>query len=192
MIVASGGSRVPFAKQARDRLADQEKSSARAHCPSHSMRLKHRNRRAHGSAEEAPPQVQTEASDRSLSTHVSHPRKRAPFKVPSLFLFSRRCRIYWRSVGVDRVCLRKVLMKNRVPLICWHCWDPLHTFKFQVFFTPSERDMPKHILMIFPTLHEVRSNYVLTWVCGRTITCLLPRRLNCCCVGLLPDYSRRA
>ena len=153
-------------------LQIKRKLLARAHCPSHSMRLMHRNRRAHGSAEEAHPQVQTETSDRSLSRHVSHPRKRAPGKVPSLLLFSRRCRICWRSVGVDRVCLWKVFMENCVPLIFWHCWDPLHTLKFQIFFTPCERDMSKHILMIFPTLHEVRSNYALTRVCGRPITCL--------------------
>jgi len=35
--------------------------------------------------------------------------------------------------------------------------------------------MSKHILMIFPTLHEVRSNYALPRVCGRMITCLLLR-----------------
>ena len=66
-------------------------------------------------------------------------------------------------------------MENRAPLIFWHCCDPLHTLKFQVFFTPCERDMSKHILMIFPTLHEVRSNYALPRVCGRMITCLLLR-----------------
>jgi len=65
----------------------------------------------------AHPQVQTKASDRSLSRHVSHPRKRAPVEVPSLLLFSRRCRICWRSTGVDCVCLRKVRMENHVPLI---------------------------------------------------------------------------
>ena len=66
-------------------------------------------------------------------------------------------------------------MENHVQLIFWHCLDPLHTLKFQVFFTLCERDMSKHILMIFPTLHEVRSNYALTRVCGRTITYLLLR-----------------
>jgi len=35
--------------------------------------------------------------------------------------------------------------------------------------------MTEHILMIFPTLHEVRSDYALTLVCGRTITCMLLR-----------------
>jgi len=64
-------------------------------------------------------------------------------------------------------------MKNRVLIIFWHCWDPLYTLKFQVFFTPCEQDMSKHILMIFPTLHAVRRDYALTRVCGRTITCLL-------------------
>jgi len=132
---ASGGSRVPFASKDVIALQIKRKALARAHCPSHSMRLKHRDRRAHGSAEEAHPQVQTEASDRSLSRHVSHPRKRAPAKVPSLLLFSRRCRICRRSVGVDRVCLWKVFMENRVLLIFWHCWDLLHTLKFQSFFT---------------------------------------------------------
>jgi hypothetical protein len=52
------------------------------------MRLKHWDRCTHGSAEEAYPQVQTEASDRLLSRHVSHPRKSAPVKVPNLPLFS--------------------------------------------------------------------------------------------------------
>jgi len=64
-------------------------------------------------------------------------------------------------------------MEERVLLI--FCWDPLHTLKFQVFFTPCEGDMTKHILMIFPTLHEVRSDYALTWVCGRMISCMLLR-----------------
>jgi len=86
MIVASGGSRVLFASNDVIALRIKRKVLARAHCPSHSMRLKHRNRRAHGSAEEAHPQVQTEASDRSLRRHVSHPRKRAPVMVPSLLL----------------------------------------------------------------------------------------------------------
>jgi len=48
-------------------------------------------------------------------------------------------------------------MEDRVPLIFWNCWDALHTLKFQVFFTPCKRDMTEYILMIFPTLHEVRS-----------------------------------
>jgi len=53
------------------------------------MRLKYRDRRAHGSSEEAHPKVQTEATDRSLSRHVSHPlRKSARVKVPNLLLFS--------------------------------------------------------------------------------------------------------
>ena len=119
MIEASGGSRVIFASKDVIALRIKRKVLARAHCPSYSMRLKHWNRHVHGSAEEAHPQVQTEAGDRSLSRHVSHPRKRAPVKVPSLLLLSRRCRICWRtrSVGVDRVCLRKVFMENRVPLI---------------------------------------------------------------------------
>jgi len=122
--------------------------------------------------QEAHPKVQTEASDSSLSRHVSHPRKRAAVKVPDFLLFSRRCRICQRSVGVDSVCLRKVFMEDRVPLMFWNCWDPLHTLKFQVFFTPCQRDTTKHILMIFLTLHDVRSDYALTRVCGRTITCI--------------------
>jgi len=44
---------------------------------------------------------------------------------------------------------------------------------------------------IFPTLYEVRSNYALTWVCRRTITCLL-LRLRTAVVLAFPDYSRRA
>jgi len=105
------------------------------------MRFKHRDRRAHGCAEEAHPKVQTEASDKSLSRHVSHPRERAPVEVPNLLLFSRRCRIRRLSVGVDRVGLQKVLIEDRVALIFWNCWDPLHTLKLQVFFAPCERDM---------------------------------------------------
>jgi len=73
------------------------------------------------------------------------------------------------SVGVDRVGLRKVLIEDRVSLMLWNSWDPLHTLKLQAFFAPWERDMTEHILMIFPTLHEVRSEYVLTRVLGRTI-----------------------
>ena len=49
----------------------------------------------------------------------------------------------------------------------------LQALKLQVFFSPCERDMTEHILMIFPTLIEVRSDYVLTRVCGWTITCML-------------------
>jgi len=175
MIVASGGSCVLFASKHVIALRIKKKYLARAHHLSHSMRLKHWDRQAHGSAEEAHPQVQTEASDRTLSRHVSHPRKRAPVKVRTLLLFSKRCRICRRGVGVDSVCLRKAFMEDRVPLIFWTCWDPLHTLKVQVFFAPCERDMTKHILMIFSTLHEVRSDYALTWVCGRTIICKLLR-----------------
>ena len=50
-------------------------------------------------------------------------------------------------------------MEDRVLLVFGNSWDPLHTLKFQVFFTPCERDMTQHILMIFPTLHDMRSNY---------------------------------
>jgi len=160
MIVASGGSRVLFANKHVIALRIKRKVLTRAHGPSNSMRLKHRDRRAHGSAEEAHPQVQTEASDRSLSRHVSRPRKRAQVQVPSLLLFSRRCRNCRRSVGVDSVCLQKVFMENSVPIIFWNCWDPLQTLKFQIFFTPCKRDMSNHILMMFPTLHEVRSSTI--------------------------------
>jgi len=78
MIVASGGSRVLFASKDVITLRIKRKVLAQAHCPSHSMRLKHRDRRAHGSAEEAHLQVQTEASDRSLSRHVSQSKKEGP------------------------------------------------------------------------------------------------------------------
>jgi len=47
--------------------------------------------------------------------------------------------------------------------------------KLQVFFAPYECDMTEHILMIFPILHELRSDYALTLVCGRTITGMLLR-----------------
>ena len=119
MIVASSGSSAFFASKHVIALWIKRKVLARAHHPSHSMRLKYGDRRAHGSAEEAHPQVQTKASDRSLSKHVSHPRKRAPVKVPSLLLFSRRCRICRRTVGVDSVCLRKVFTENRVPRLVY-------------------------------------------------------------------------
>jgi hypothetical protein len=33
--------------------------------------------------------------------------------------------------------------------------------------------MNEHILMIFPTLIEVRSDYALTQVCGRTLAVML-------------------
>jgi len=56
---------------------------------------------------------------------ITHPRKRAQVKIPNLLLFSRRCRICRRSVGIDSVCLQKVFMKDRVPLIFWNCWEPL-------------------------------------------------------------------
>ena len=95
MIVASDGSRVLFSNIDVITLRIKRTDLARALCPSHSMRLKHQNRCALGSAKEPHPQVQTEASDMSLSRHVSHPRKRAPVKVPSLLLFSRRCSICW-------------------------------------------------------------------------------------------------
>ena len=45
-------------------------------------------------------------------------------------------------------------MEDRVTFIFWNCWDPLHTLKLQVFFAPCQRNITKHILMIFPTLHE--------------------------------------
>jgi len=175
MIVASGGSRVLFASKHVIALRTTSKVLAGARHPSHSMRLKHRDRRAHGSAEEAHPKVQTETSDRSFSRHASHPRKRAPVKVLSLLLFSRRCRICQQSVGVDSVGLRKVPIEDCVTLIFWNCWDPLHTLKLQVLFAPWERDMTEHISMIFPTLHGVCSDYALTRVCGRTITSMMMR-----------------
>jgi len=175
MIVASGGSRVLFASKHVIALRIKRKVLARAHHPSHSIRFQHRDRRAHGSAEEAHPKVQTEASDMSLTRHISHPRKWAPVEVPNLLLFSRRCRICWLSVGVDRVSLQKVTIEDHVALIFWNCWDPLHTLKFQVFFAPCERNMNEHILMIFSTLHEVCRDYALTRVCGRTITVMLLR-----------------
>jgi len=125
---------VLFASKHVIALRIKRKVLARAHRLSHSMRLKHRDRRPHESAEEAHPQVQTEASDRSLSRHcVSHPRKRAPVNVRTLLLFSMRCGICRRSVEVDSICLRKVFMEDRVLLIFWNCWDPLHTLKFQIF-----------------------------------------------------------
>jgi len=64
MIVASGGSRVLFAGKHVIVLRIKRKVLAQAHRPSQSMRLKHLDRRTHGSVEEAHPQVQTEASDR--------------------------------------------------------------------------------------------------------------------------------
>jgi len=175
MIVVSGGSRVLFACKHVIALPIKRKDLARAHRPSNSMRFKHQDMGAHGSAEEAHPKIQTDASDRSLSRHVSHPSKKEdPVEVPNLLLFSRRCgRIRWLSVGVDRVGLWKVLIEIRVLLIFWNCWNLLHTMKLQVFFDPCLRDMTEHILIIFLSLHEVQSDYALTWVCGRTITVML-------------------
>jgi len=66
-------------------------------------------------------------------------------------------------------------MDDRVTLIFWNCWDPLHTLTLQVFFAPCERDMTEHMLMIFLTLHAVCSDYALTRVYGRTITGMLLR-----------------
>ena len=108
--------------------------------------------------------------NRSSSRHVSHLRNSALVKVPKLLHFSRRCRICQQSVGVDRVGLRNVLMEDRVKR-----WDPLYALMLQVFLAPCESDMTKHILMIFATLHEVRSDYALIWVCGRTIAVMLLR-----------------
>jgi len=175
MIVALGGSRVLLASKHVISLGIKRKVLAQAHCLSHSIRLKHPDRRAHGPAQEAHPKVQTEASDRSLSRHVSHPRNRAQVKVPNLLLFSIRCRIFWQSVGVNSVCFQKVFMENHVSLIFWNYWNPLHTLKLQVFFALCERDVTKHILMIFPTLHEVLNDYALTGVCRKTITSMLLR-----------------
>jgi len=86
MIVASGGSRVLFASKHVIALQIKSKVLARAHRLSHSIRMKHQDRSAHGSTEEAHPQVQTETSDGSLNSlrHVSHTKKRAPVKVPNL------------------------------------------------------------------------------------------------------------
>jgi len=86
MIVASGDSRVLLASKHVIVLRIKSKVLARAHHLSHSMHLKQQDRRAHGSAEEAHPKVQTETSDRSLSRHVSHPRKMGPVKVSKLVL----------------------------------------------------------------------------------------------------------
>jgi len=68
-------------------------------------------------------------------------------------------------------------MEDRVALIFWNCWEQLHTLKLQVFrvFALCERDMTEHIVMIFPTLHEVCSDYVLTRVVRRTIAGMLLR-----------------
>ena len=66
MIVASGDSCVLFASKHVMVLKINRQVLARAHHPSHSMRLKHRHWHAHGSAEEAHPKVQTEVSDRSF------------------------------------------------------------------------------------------------------------------------------
>jgi len=112
MIVASGGSRVLFASKHVIALWIKRKRFARAHRPSQSMRFKHCDRRAHTSADsrKVHPKVQTDASNRSLSSHVSHPRKRAPLEVSNLLLFSRRCRIRRLSIRVDRVGLWKVLI----------------------------------------------------------------------------------
>jgi len=49
---------------------------------------------------------------------VIHPKKRASVKVPTLLLFSRRCRNCQRSVGVNG-CLQKVLIENHVPHVSW-------------------------------------------------------------------------
>jgi len=62
MIVASGGSRVLLASQHVIALRMKRKL-ARAHRPSHSMRLKHRDRRASGSAR-AHPKVYSRKRDR--------------------------------------------------------------------------------------------------------------------------------
>jgi len=66
-------------------------------------------------------------------------------------------------------------MEDRVALIFWNCWDQLHTLKLQVFrvFVPCESDMTEHIVMIFPTLHEVRSDYALSWIFRKTIAGML-------------------
>jgi len=174
MIVASGGSRVLFASKHVIALRIKRKVLEQAHHPSHSMNQKHWNRHAHGSAEETHTQVQTEASDRSLNRHVNHPRKKDPVKVPNLLLFSRRCRICRQSVGSDSVCLRKVFIKSCLAHLLEVLGSVTHP-EVSNIFTPCERDMSKHRLMIFPTLHEVRSNYALTRVCGRTISCLMLR-----------------
>ena len=105
--MASGGSRALFASKHLIAVWIKRKVFARAHRQCHSMHFKQWDRRAHRSAdlEEAHPKVQTEASNRSLGSHVTHPRKRAPLEVPNLLIFSRRCRIRRLSVGVDRVGL---------------------------------------------------------------------------------------
>jgi len=97
--------------------------------------------------------------EREHVSTASHQRKRVSVKVPTLLLFSRRCRNYQWSVGVNG-CLQKVLMEDCVPLISLELLG---------------RNMTEHILMILLTLHEVRSDYALTWVCGRTITGMLLR-----------------
>ena len=79
MIVASGGSHVLFANKHVTTLQIEREVLARAHRLSHSMRFKHQDRRAHGSSQKKSHlKVQIKASYRSLSRHVSHPRKRGP------------------------------------------------------------------------------------------------------------------
>ena len=69
--------------------------------------------------------------------------------------------------------LRKVLIEDRVTLILWNRWDPLHALKLQVFCAKCKRDMTENVLMIFLTLHEVRSDPALTRVCGRMTAVIL-------------------
>jgi len=71
MMVASGGFRLLGASKHVIALRIKRKVLARAHCPSRSMRLEHWDRSGHGSEEKAhPSEVQTEGSDRSLSSEV--------------------------------------------------------------------------------------------------------------------------
>ena len=85
MIVVLGGSRVLFESKHVIILRIKGKVLARENCLTHNMRLKRQDRRAHGSEEGAHPQVQTEASNRTLSRHVSHPRKRNQTRFQAFF-----------------------------------------------------------------------------------------------------------
>ena len=97
----------------------------------------------------------------------------APVEGPTLLFSDRRCRIHpgQLCVLVDRVGLWTVLIEDCVAFILWNSWDPLHTPKTQLFFAMCEHNMTEHILIIFPTLHEVRSELALARVSGRTTVC---------------------
>ena len=98
------------------------------------------------------------------------------------------------GIGAPMDLQKRLIQRSRLKRVIGLCADISaiqergDQFKFPTFFLSAgaaglagwafatcERDMTEHILMIFPALHEVRSDFALTWVSGRTTAFILLR-----------------